>query len=139
MKVAFRAALPADFDGFFELGDCLVPIARARGRKREVAERIGSLGDAALLLQIHKALLIRFCCGRIDLAQVARQIVERLGMFRIELRGFFPLRNGVRILAELGQVLAKQIMRGGILRIEDNDLPQEFSRAGSCFSVTASR
>jgi hypothetical protein len=34
------------------LGDCLVPVASARGRKREVAECIGSLGDAAFLLQL---------------------------------------------------------------------------------------
>jgi len=50
-------------------------------------------------------------------------------MFRIELRGFFPLRNGVGILAELGQILAEHVMRIGIPRIEDNHLPQEFSRA----------
>ncbi len=50
-------------------------------------------------------------------------------MFGIELRGFFPLRYSIGILAKLGEILAEQIVRIGILRIENNHLPQELGRA----------
>ncbi len=69
MEIAFRAAFSADLDGLFELCNRLVPVARARRREGEVAERVGAFGNAALLLQVDKALLIRFRRGRIDLTQ----------------------------------------------------------------------
>src|SRR5271169_1249506 len=75
VKVALRLAVSADLYGFLQLSYRLVPVPRAGGGERKIAQRVGSLGDSPFPLQLYKTILVLFGFPRIGLAQVTRQII----------------------------------------------------------------
>ena len=105
MQEGQRAALPANLQTFFQLGNRLRPIVRGRSRQSEISQSLGAIHDVLLRLQGIKALLKLLCLLRIGLDQLAGKIVKGLAMIRLDLDDLSPLRDSSITIAAMKQFL----------------------------------